>query len=311
MILMKKSKSKPAPKAKKAEAPKVQLPATTPQVGVMRVEDMPSESAKMLLMIEGMTRQKGVDVDKIRGLTELFLQLRADEARRAYNAAMIACQLELRPIQKDLDNKQTASKYASLAQLDAAIRPIYQKHGFALTFGNCPDDTNVPDMHVRVFCDVLHVGGHQERIKKDIPADGLGPKGKPVQTKTHAAGSADSYGRRYLQLDIFNLITKDHVDDDGNAAGGRVVGGRVETETGEVITTEQIAQLESLLTKNELPLANFLNWEGSPSLADIFASRYDRCVDAIETFGARQRETKLRDGAEQASKDFAREEGYT
>jgi hypothetical protein len=52
-----------------------------------------------------------------------------------------------------------------------------------------------------------------------MPADGKGAKGGDVMTRTHAAGSAFSYGQRYLLKLIFNIATGE--DDDGNAASAR------------------------------------------------------------------------------------------
>jgi hypothetical protein len=40
-------------------------------------------------------------------------------------------------------------------------------------------------------------------------------------TRTHATGSALTYGKRYLLIAMFNLSIADDADDDGNAAGGR------------------------------------------------------------------------------------------
>src|SRR5690606_15862485 len=51
-----------------------------------------------------------------------------------------------------------------------------------------------------------------------MPADGKGAKGGDVMTKTHAAGSAMSYGQRYLLKLIFNVAIGEN-DDDGNSAG--------------------------------------------------------------------------------------------
>jgi len=50
-----------------------------------------------------------------------------------------------------------------------------------------------------------------------MPADGKGAKGGDVMTKTHAAGSAMSYGMRYLLKMIFNVAIGEN-DDDGNGA---------------------------------------------------------------------------------------------
>jgi len=52
-----------------------------------------------------------------------------------------------------------------------------------------------------------------------MPADGKGPQGAAVMSKTHATGSALTYAQRYLLKLIFNLAIGDD-DDDGNSAAG-------------------------------------------------------------------------------------------
>ena len=99
------------------------------------------------------------------------------------------------------------------AALDRAVRPIYVKHGFALSFNT---DPNGPEDHLRVCCKVTR-GSHSEQHQVDMPSDGKGAKGGDVMTKTHAAGSAMSYGQRYLLKMIFNLAVGE--DDDGQKAG--------------------------------------------------------------------------------------------
>jgi hypothetical protein len=68
-----------------------------------------------------------------------------------------------------------------------------------------------------VICRVSHQNGHSRTYQIDMPADGKGAKGGDVMTKTHATGSAVSYGMRYLLKMIFNIAVSDK-DDDGNAA---------------------------------------------------------------------------------------------
>jgi hypothetical protein len=50
----------------------------------------------------------------------------------------------------------------------------------------------------------------------DMPSDGKGAKGGDVMTKTHATATADSYAKRYLIKDIFNIAIGEY-DTDGNA----------------------------------------------------------------------------------------------
>jgi hypothetical protein len=176
-----------------------------------------SETTALVHMIERVARDPSVDIDKLHRLMEMRERLAAKEAERAFDRAMTQAQGEMRPVSKDSSNTQTRSRYASYLALDQALRPIYIKHGFSLTF-NTGDAPHAGDL--RVLCRVGHDAGHSVEYRIDMPADGKGAKGGDVMTRTHATGSAATYGRRYLLTMIFN-ITSGESDDDGNAAGLR------------------------------------------------------------------------------------------
>jgi len=158
-----------------------------------------------------------VDVDKLERLMQMHERANARTAEEQFNAAMSAAQAEMRAISADCENKQTHSRYASYAQLDAALRPIYTKHGFGVSFdtGDAPKDE-----HVRVLAYVTHSGGHARTYRVDMPADGKGAKGGDVMTKTHATGAAMSYGMRYLLKMIWNVAVGED-DRDGNVIRDR------------------------------------------------------------------------------------------
>ena len=62
-------------------------------------------------------------------------------------------QEKLETMQRDCENRQTRSRYASYEALDRAIRPTYTQHGFALSFST--DQSPTPDsMHVVSGCRV-------------------------------------------------------------------------------------------------------------------------------------------------------------
>lgn len=166
-------------------------------------------------MFERLARDPNASVDKIERLMALWERTELRRAEAAFNAAMSEAQREMRPVAADATNPQTHSRYASYEALDEALRPIYTQHGFALSFNT--GDAPQPD-YVRVLCDVTHIGGFAKPYRADMPADGKGAKGGDVMTKTHAVGSAMSYGMRYLLKMIFNVAVGDD-DDDGNRAG--------------------------------------------------------------------------------------------
>ncbi len=172
------------------------------------------QSDPMLSLIERAARDPGVDVGKMERLLDMAEKVHARRAEAEYDQAMNAAQAEMRPVAQDSENPQTRSRYASYGAMDGALRPIYTQHGFSLSFGTKASAID----RVTVTCRVSHRAGHTERVEIDMPADGKGARGNDVMTKTHATGSAVSYGMRYLLKMIFNVSIGEH-DDDGNAAG--------------------------------------------------------------------------------------------
>jgi ERF superfamily protein len=173
-------------------------------------------AASLIQAIAQAAKDPSVDISKMERLMDMHERLTAKEAEMAFNAAMTQCQTEMQQISTDAENTQTRSKYATYAKLDKHMRPIYTRHGFALSF----DEGDSPKAeHVRVVCYVSHTAGHSRTYHRDIPADGKGAKGGDVMTKTHAAGAAGSYGARYLLRGIFNVAIGEG-DTDGNGAGG-------------------------------------------------------------------------------------------
>lgn len=164
-------------------------------------------------MFERMASDPQVDVNKLEKLMELHERALARTAQEQFNAAMAAAQADMRAIATDSYNPQTKSRYASYAALDKVLRPIYVKHGFAMSFNT--DDAPGADT-LRVLCDVTHIGGHCKTYRIDMPADGKGAKGGDVMTRTHATGAAGSYGMRYLLRMIWNIAVGEG-DTDGNA----------------------------------------------------------------------------------------------
>lgn len=166
----------------------------------------------IMALIERASKDAAVDVDKMERLMLMHERHMARLAEDGFNAAMNLAQTDMRPVAADATNPQTRSKYATYAKLDGALRPLYTKHGFGLSF-----DTGEGALsgHVRVVCYVTHQGGHTRHYHVDIPADGKGARGGDVMTATHAVGAGLSYGMRYLLKMIFNVAVGED-DRDGN-----------------------------------------------------------------------------------------------
>lgn len=115
-------------------------------------------------------------------------------------------------------NPDTKSKFAKEEDIDKVLDSLLFEERMSLNFE--PESHPQPEM-MRVV-GILSLGAYSKRYPLDMPADGKGAKGGGVMSRTHATGSAITYGKRYLKTMMFNLHFKD-TDDDGNAAAGLTV----------------------------------------------------------------------------------------
>ncbi len=230
-----------------------------------------SEAEAMMNLIDRAARDPNVDVEKMDRLLQMRDRIRAQEAQQNFNVALTAAQMEMRPIAADAKNKSTNSEYATYRALDRAMRPIYTKHGFSLSFGTAD---GAPEGEVRVICEVAN-GGHSKIYHVDMPKDGKGAKGGDVMTKTHATGAAVTYGQRYLLKMIFNITVG--ADDDGNYA--RRAGPDVEC-----ITQEQMDALIEKCEAVNCPRPTFLKWAKVERFEDIPADTIAGCMEGLNSF---------------------------
>lgn len=170
-----------------------------------------NDTARLIHVIAEAASNPAIDVDKMERLWAMHEKLKNRADEEAFNAAMSKAQSEMGRVSADAANQQTRSVYATYAALDKAIRPIYTRHGFSISFN---EGEGAPEGHARILAYVA-CGGHTRTYKLDMPNDGKGAKGGDVMTKTHATGSAHTYGRRYLLKDIFNIAIGEN-DNDGN-----------------------------------------------------------------------------------------------
>jgi len=169
-------------------------------------QEIQPEMAMIRLAIE-----KGAGIETIERLVALQEKMLVRQAEIEFSEALNRVQEKIKRIAPNLDNPQTHSKYASYAAIDKEIRPIYSPEGFSLSFTH--EDCPKPN-HIRVVC-WLRLRAHKERYQVDWPVDTVGPKGNAVMTATQATGASDSYAKRYLVKDIFNIAIGED-DRDGN-----------------------------------------------------------------------------------------------
>ena len=234
---------------------------------IEEMSELPAVSnvTSILEVIARAARDPQTDVDKLERLMAMHERMEATRAEGAFNAAMSKAQSEMRPVAADASNPQTHSKYASYAALDRALRPIYTDLGFSLSFDSNGD---APEGYVNILCYVGHKGGHTRTYRAPMPSDGKGAKGGDVMTKTHALGSAFTYGQRYLLKMIFNVAVGE--DDDGNSVYDV-----------ELVSHEQLDKLRKLLDETGADIPKFCKYMRIANLTALPAAKFDKAIAAL------------------------------
>jgi hypothetical protein len=158
--------------------------------------------------------EKGADLTQLSTLMDLQDRWEANEARKAFVAAMAAFKCEPLEIFKKKtvafttrDGDTTSYKHARLSDITDAIAPAMARHGLSFDW-----DIHQGSGSITVDCIVTHQLGHSKKVTMSGAPDASGKKNAIQQ-----AGSTITYLQRYTLLAATGMSTKDE-DDDG--AGG-------------------------------------------------------------------------------------------
>jgi hypothetical protein len=167
----------------------------------------------LLAVIDRAVRDKDVDVGKLQALLAVKKEYEADEARKAFVAAMNAFKVNPPRIVKNktVSFDRTSYRHATLDNVCDQIGAALAQHGLSHRW----DVQQVEGGVIRVACVLTHALGHSERVQLDGLPDASGSKNKIQQV-----GSTVTYLQRYTLLSITGLATTDQ-DDDGAGAGER------------------------------------------------------------------------------------------
>lgn len=161
-------------------------------------------------MFERLARDSSVPVEKLEKLIELQERIMRHNARAEFNAAFAAMQGEIPAITERGEiavNGVVRSKYARHEDILEVVKPILQRHGFAIRHRNVFENGAL-----RVIGILSHRSGHSEEDEFVAKADDSGSK-----NAIQALGSTRSYGARYTTIALLNIATKGQ-DDDGQRA---------------------------------------------------------------------------------------------
>ncbi|MBS9403706.1 ERF family protein [Halomonas sp. TRM85114] len=181
------------------------------------------ESTAIIQVIERAALNPEVDIDKMERLLQMQERVMDRQALMAYSAAMAAMQTELPSIAERGQGNNGA--YATLEDIVDTVRPIMQRHGFAVSFR-----IQTQERGIQITGVLMHQDGHREETSMLLPADTSGSK-----NAVQAFGSSTSYGKRYVLCALLNITTRGQ-DDNGQTAAA-VKG----------VTTFQASQLKQLI----------------------------------------------------------------
>ena len=218
-----------------------------------------------------MAVQQGADTDKLRELMNLKREWEADEARKAYVAAMAhfraTCPMpkkDSRVSYPDRHGKLTEYWHVKLSTLAQTVSEYMAPHGLSYRWS-----TEQKDARIFVTCTVEHEQGHSESITLSGSPDDSGGK-----NSIQSVGSTVRYLQRYT-LECATGIVSSEQDDDGAGASG--------SSAPETITENQAQDLDALI--DEVCPADrqkFLEYMKVSRLSEIPASRWDEAVRAVE-----------------------------
>lgn len=179
----------------------------------------PAKASGLLQAIITVASDQHLDVAKMERLFEMHQKVKAQEAEADFNDALARAQSRIQPVVNNALNSHTRSTYAKLAQINKEIVPIYSAEGLSLSFDTETGGTEarfgpIEQGMRRTVAILSHRAGHKRTYHIDLPPDDSGSQGTKNKTGVQAAGSTNSYARRYLALMIFNVSTED--DNDGS-----------------------------------------------------------------------------------------------
>lgn len=213
--------------------------------------------------------EQGADLEKLEKLMALQERWEANEARKAFDAAMSAFKADPPVLFKNRhvkfktrDGDVTEYDHASLDHITTECGKKMAPHGLGFRW----DIEQLEGGRVRVTCIVTHAQGHSIKVPLEGSPDQSGKKNAIQQT-----GSTITYLQRYTLLSAVGLAAKGQ-DDDGRGAGRQI----------ETISAEQVADLESLISEVGANRENFLKASKIERLEDMPAEKYQGAVRRLE-----------------------------
>jgi len=208
-------------------------------------------------------RQQGASLEQMQQLMDMQFKWEANEARKAYFAAVANFKAMPINITKDKVNKQYNSRYTGVGNLVNTVNAELSKFGLSANWDIKQNG------HIEVTCILSHAQGHSERVSLSAEADKSGAKNPIQQVKSTIT---------YLKIATYEAVTgvassDDPGDNDGNGAGSKI----------KLVDENQAANLQALIDEvGESGKASLLEWAKIEKIEELPANKYNQAVKALE-----------------------------
>lgn len=209
---------------------------------------------------------KSIEPSKLRELLDIQERWFANQARTAFNVALVDAQSEMPVVIFDRRNQHTNSQYASFENVQQSCKKTWIAHGFSIIFSEDPPPR---DDWIRVIAEVRHIDGHVEHYQRDAPMDTKGPKGGDTKTGLQGCQSTVSYLSRNLTCSIFGITVAGQDND----------GGEPPVET---VTENQAITIEEGCEALSADMPKMLRHYGISKIADLPASKFDDVMGVLK-----------------------------
>lgn len=190
------------------------MPNSHGQLELQRIERPPQAveragAVDLVQIIDKLASTPNLTMEAVLAVRELVAMQREQDIQRrkeCFHEALRLCQMEMPRVEKNglIDPKGAKIPYAKLEDLDACIRPVYQQHGFTVSF-DAPMTSGGDKIRnvARFSC-----AGHTESLEITASPSNRNT-GRLTMTNAQAVKQTITECRRHLLEMFFSIITVD------------------------------------------------------------------------------------------------------
>jgi hypothetical protein len=213
---------------------------------------------------------RGADMAVLERLMGLQERWEANQARKAFDAAISAAKAKIKPISRTAKGHND-KLYADFAAIAREVDPILSEYGLSYRFRTEQTD------RIHVTCILSHKDGHSETTTLAGPADTSGSK-----NAIQAIGSTLSYLQRYSIIQMLGLATAK--DDDGQATGKKPA-----DDDGPALSEDQVKKIRDALAFKGVNEDKFVQYVLKVSaLENVLARFFDDVMAKIQSAGVKK-----------------------